>query len=84
MTSSLENYISPLSFPMGRLLILEVLILLYSFPVGQILFWGVLPFFNGLPFTYGIFFSSKKGCPGGKYLPQLPKHQHGKLFLINT
>jgi hypothetical protein len=57
----------------GRLLFLEVLIPLYSFPVGRLLFRGVLPLFNGLPLTSGIFFSSKKGCPGGKYLPQLPK-----------
>jgi hypothetical protein len=44
--------------------------------VGRLLFQGVLPLFNGLPLTYGIFFSSKKGFLGGKYFPQLPKHQH--------
>jgi hypothetical protein len=58
---------------------LEILISLYSFPVDQLLFRGVLPLFNGLPWTSEIFFSSKKGCLGEKYLPQLPKHQHSLL-----
>jgi hypothetical protein len=40
---------------------------------------GVLPLFNGLPLTFGIFFTSKKGFLGGKYLSQLPKHQHPLL-----
>jgi hypothetical protein len=60
----------------GRLLFLEVQISLYSFLLGRLLLQGVLPLFNGLPLNSGIFFSSKKGCLGGKYLPQLPKHQH--------
>jgi hypothetical protein len=58
---------------------LEILISLYSFPMGRLLFSGVFPLFNGLPWTSGIFFSSKKGYLGGKYLPQLPKHKHSLL-----
>jgi hypothetical protein len=44
--------------------------------VGRLLFWGVLPLLYGLALTYGIFSSSKKCFLGGKYLSQLPKHQH--------
>jgi hypothetical protein len=47
---------------------LEILISLYYFPVGRLIFWGVLPLFNGITWSSGIFFSSKRGFLGGKYL----------------
>jgi hypothetical protein len=45
---------------MGRLLFLGIPFLLYSFPVGRLLFRGVLQLFNGLPLTSGIFFDLRK------------------------
>jgi hypothetical protein len=82
-TSSLGNSISLLSFSCGPTSLFGGSNSLYSFPMGRLLFRGVLPLFNGLPLTYGIFFSSKKGCLGGKYLPQLPKPQQS-LYTSKT
>jgi hypothetical protein len=46
--------------------------------------WSCNQQHNDLPLTSGIFSSSKKGCLGGKDLPQLPKHQQHNVVQIIT
>jgi hypothetical protein len=83
LTSSLGNSISLYLFCVGRLLFLEVPTLLCSSLVGRLLFWGVLPLFNGVRLSSKIFSSSMKGCLGGKIPPAATKNINTKNYPLN-